>query len=60
MSEYDLTKGRTYMYFAGQPLYAFGHGLSYTKFRYDNLRLSKITATDHDEGSGDGGGNQYR
>jgi beta-glucosidase len=25
---------RTYRYFSGQPLYAFGHGLSYTQFRY--------------------------
>lgn len=29
--------GRTYRYFHGQPLYAFGHGLSYTRFRYDHL-----------------------
>ncbi len=25
---------RTYRYFTGKPLYAFGHGLSYTQFRY--------------------------
>jgi beta-glucosidase len=31
-------KGRTYRYFRGQPLYAFGHGLSYTTFKYDALR----------------------
>jgi beta-glucosidase len=30
-------RGRTYRYFEGQPLYGFGHGLSYTKFRYSNL-----------------------
>ena len=30
---------RTYRYFTGQPLYAFGHGLSYTTFKYDNLKL---------------------
>jgi beta-glucosidase len=29
--------GRTYRYFAGKPLYAFGHGLSYTKFAYSQL-----------------------
>jgi beta-glucosidase len=29
--------GRTYRYFEGAPLYAFGHGLSYTQFRYENL-----------------------
>ncbi|WP_243455766.1 glycoside hydrolase family 3 protein [Sphingosinicella sp. BN140058] len=32
--------GRTYRYFAGEPLYPFGHGLSYTRFRYANLRTS--------------------
>ncbi len=36
-------EGRTYRYFTGQPLYAFGHGLSYTTFTYSNLRLSAET-----------------
>jgi beta-glucosidase len=27
-------KGRTYRYFGGEPLYEFGHGLSYTTFKY--------------------------
>ena len=40
MTEYDITKGFTYMYFDGKPQYAFGHGLSYTTFSYSNLRLS--------------------
>lgn len=30
--------GRTYRYFRGEPLYPFGHGLSYTRFAYDGLR----------------------
>jgi beta-glucosidase len=40
MMDYDIRKGRTYMYFKGQPLYPFGFGLSYTKFEYSNLRTS--------------------
>jgi beta-glucosidase len=28
------------MYFAGKPQFAFGHGLSYTQFRYGNLQVS--------------------
>ncbi len=36
-------KNRTYRYFDGQPLYAFGYGLSYSKFEYSNLKLSSDT-----------------
>ncbi len=32
--------GRTYRFFGGTPLYAFGHGLSYTTFAYARLRTS--------------------
>jgi beta-glucosidase len=31
-------RGRTYRYFTGDPLYRFGFGLSYSTFRYSNLR----------------------
>jgi beta-glucosidase len=44
--EYDISKGFTYMYVKGEPLYPFGHGLSYSTFKYSNLRVSpgKISA----------------
>ncbi|MDO7888031.1 glycoside hydrolase family 3 C-terminal domain-containing protein [Hymenobacter cheonanensis] len=32
-------EGRTYRYFKGVPLYPFGHGLSYTSFKYSNLKV---------------------
>jgi hypothetical protein len=31
----------TYLYFKGVPLYAFCHSLSYTQFKYSNLKLSQ-------------------
>lgn len=39
-NEYDVSKGYTYMYFKGIPLYPFGHGLSYTTFTYSNLKVT--------------------
>ena len=41
--DYDIHKGRTYMYFEGDPLYPFGYGLSYTTFKLDNLKLASET-----------------
>jgi beta-glucosidase len=37
-SDYDM-EGRTYRYFRGDPLFPFGHGLSYTTFEYGELVL---------------------
>jgi beta-glucosidase len=36
-------QGRTYRYFKGDPLYPFGFGLSYTRFKYANLKLGAKT-----------------
>ncbi|WP_248958820.1 glycoside hydrolase family 3 protein [Sphaerisporangium perillae] len=39
--DYDITKtGHTYLYYKGAPLYSFGHGLSYTTFGYQGLKLN--------------------
>jgi beta-glucosidase len=32
--------GRTYRFFKGQTLYPFGHGLSYTRFKYSDFSVS--------------------
>ena len=47
--EYDITKGRTYMYTKNEPLYAFGYGLSYTSFEYSNLKTSKSSIANNEE-----------
>ncbi len=40
-NSYDM-QGRTYRYFKGKSLYAFGHGLSYTQYQYDQLELQPV------------------
>ena len=35
--DYTMTN-RTYRYFTGEPLFPFGHGLSYTTFEFTNLK----------------------
>ena len=38
--EYDISKGFTYMYINGRPLFPFGHWLSYTEFKYSDMTIS--------------------
>ena len=40
--------GRTYRFFTGTPLHPFGFGLSYTTFRYSNLKASRERASARD------------
>lgn len=41
-------EGRTYRYFKGEPLYPFGYGLSYTKFKYTGLMVPQTIRGDQD------------
>ncbi|MGI6264101.1 MAG: glycoside hydrolase family 3 C-terminal domain-containing protein [Acutalibacteraceae bacterium] len=51
IDDYDLVRddykcgGWTYQYFTGHVTYPFGHGLSYSRFVYANLRLDKTAVT---------------
>lgn len=38
--EFDIRKGHTYLYTKAPVQWPFGHGLSYTTFRYSNLRIT--------------------
>jgi beta-glucosidase len=41
-TDYSM-KNRTYRYFTGKPLWGFGYGLSYSKFKYGPVKLSAQT-----------------
>jgi len=45
--DYSMTN-RTYRYFKGKALFAFGHGLSYTQFKYDAAQLDKPQVNTND------------
>ncbi len=41
MLDYNIRNGHTYLYYRHQPLFPFGHGLTYTSFEYTGLKTSK-------------------
>ena len=41
-------ENRTYKYFKGDPLFPFGHGLSYTSFEYTNLNIPSVVTINND------------
>jgi beta-glucosidase len=41
--DYSMSN-RTYRYFTGKPEFAFGHGLSYTRFEYRDAKLSSTNS----------------
>jgi beta-glucosidase len=49
--DYNMTKGRTYRYFKGKPVYPFGYGLSYTSFSYEKAMPAQQTITVKDSAS---------
>ena len=44
--DYNIGDGKTYLYNKHKPLFAFGHGLSYTTFEYSNLKVNQPTIKD--------------
>jgi beta-glucosidase len=38
--DHKPSRNRSYVFTSREPLFPFGHGLSYTTFRFDNLRVS--------------------
>nr|MDO8085854.1 glycoside hydrolase family 3 C-terminal domain-containing protein [Candidatus Sigynarchaeum springense] len=46
--DYDMSNNRTYMFLDSEPLFPFGHGLSYTNFSYSGISLNMSTASEGD------------
>ena len=46
--DYNIRNGRTYMYDKHVPLFPFGYGLTYTAFRYSDLKPDKTVIKEND------------
>ena len=46
--DYNIRHGRTYMYDRNLPLFPFGHGLTYTSFKYSDLKTDKKTISQNE------------
>jgi beta-glucosidase len=46
--DYDIRKGRTYMYYRNVPLFPFGFGLTYTSFSYSGLKADKTSLVNNE------------
>ncbi|MEL0653183.1 glycoside hydrolase family 3 C-terminal domain-containing protein [Algibacter sp. TI.3.09] len=62
MDDYEVSNGRTYMYFEGEALYPFGYGLSYSEFEYKGMKIKQkddtLTITTAVENIGDYDGDE--
>lgn len=48
-SNYDLSKGHTYWFLKTEPIFPFGHGLSYTTFEYSDLIVENSQVREDEE-----------
>jgi beta-glucosidase len=47
--DYNIRNGRTYMYKKNKPLFPFGFGLTYTSFKYSDLKPEKSSIKENEE-----------